>query len=103
MIKTDAEWKQILTPEQYQVTRQKGTEPPYTSPLNHIHQRGTFVCVSCELPLFSSKAKFDSGTGWPSFYAPADEAAVATETDAARATSRMVTANVRKTAGKVPV
>lgn len=70
VIKTDAEWKQILTRDQYEVMRQKGTEPPYTSPLNHIHQRGTFVCVGCELPLFSSEAKFDSGTGWPSFSKP---------------------------------
>ena len=70
VIKTDAEWKQILTRDQYEVMRQKGTEPPYTSPLNHIHQRGTFVCVGCELPLFSSEAKFDSGTGWPSFWKP---------------------------------
>jgi len=68
--KTDAEWKQTLTREQYEVMRQKGTEPPYTSPLNHIHQRGTFVCLGCELPLFSSETKFDSGTGWPSFWEP---------------------------------
>ena len=70
VIKTDAEWKQILTPEQYQVARQKGTEQPYSSPLNEIHEQGVFECVCCELPLFSSKQKFDSGTGWPSFWAP---------------------------------
>src|SRR5258705_12973279 len=70
IMKTDAEWKQILTPEQYQVTRQKGTERPYSSPLNSIHEQGIFDCVACELPLFSSKMKFDSGTGWPSFWAP---------------------------------
>ena len=70
VVKTDAEWKRILTPEQYQVARQAGTEAPYSSPLNNIHDEGTFACVCCDLPVFSSKTKFDSGTGWPSFYAP---------------------------------
>jgi methionine-R-sulfoxide reductase len=68
--KTNEEWKQLLTPEQYNVTRQKGTEAPFSSPLNDIHEPGIFECVACELPLFDSKAKFDSGTGWPSFYEP---------------------------------
>lgn len=79
--KTDAEWKQALTPEQYQVTRQKGTEPPYTSPLNEIHEQGIFECVGCALPLFSSKNKFDSGTGWPSFWAPIAKENVLEEVD----------------------
>src|SRR4051812_47165272 len=70
IVKTDEEWRRILTPEQYNVTRQKGTEAPYTSPLNNIHQQGIFECVCCDLPLFSSKTKFDSHTGWPSFWAP---------------------------------
>jgi peptide-methionine (R)-S-oxide reductase len=78
---SDEEWKRILTPEQYAVTRQKGTEPPFTSPLNHIHQQGVFVCVGCGLPLFSSKAKFDSGTGWPSFYEPIAKENVREDTD----------------------
>ena len=74
--KTDAEWKQILTPEQYSVAREKGTERPFSSPLNDIHDEGIFECVACELPVFSSKAKFDSGTGWPSFYEPIDKESV---------------------------
>ena len=79
--KTDAEWKQILTPEQYKITREKGTEMPFTSPLNELHEEGTFKCVACGLPLFSSKAKFDSGTGWPSFYEPISKESVREETD----------------------
>lgn len=74
--KTDAEWKQILTPEQYSVAREKGTERAFSSPLNDIHDEGIFECVACELPVFSSKAKFDSGTGWPSFYEPIDKESV---------------------------
>ncbi len=70
VIKTDAEWKRILTAEQYEVARKAGTEAAYSSPLNDVHDKGTFECVCCNLPIFSSKAKFDSGTGWPSFYAP---------------------------------
>lgn len=70
VVKTDAEWKKILTPEQYRITRKAGTEAPYSSPLNDIHEKGIFACVSCDLPLFSSETKYDSHTGWPSFYAP---------------------------------
>ena len=81
IVKTDAEWKQILTPEQYHITRQKGTEAPYTSPLNEIHDQGIFECVSCSLPLFSSSTKFDSHTGWPSFYTPIDKRNVREEVD----------------------
>lgn len=79
--KTDEEWRRILTPEQFYITRQKGTEAPYSSPLNKIHERGIFECVSCALPLFSSSAKFDSHTGWPSFYAPIDRRHVREEVD----------------------
>ena len=69
IVKTDAEWKRILTPEQYEVTRKAGTEKPYTSSLNNIKKKGVFACVCCDLPLFDSKTKFESDTGWPSFYA----------------------------------
>jgi peptide-methionine (R)-S-oxide reductase len=68
--KTKEDWKKELTPEQYYVTREKGTERPFSSPLNEIHEDGVFECVACGLPLYDAKAKFDSGTGWPSFYEP---------------------------------
>jgi peptide-methionine (R)-S-oxide reductase len=72
--KTDAEWRAQLTPEQYQILRQQGTEPPFTSPLLEEHRKGTFACAGCDLPLFSSETKFESGTGWPSFYQPLENA-----------------------------
>jgi len=81
VVKTDAEWKSLLTPEQYNVMRQKGTEAPYSSPLNDIHEPGIFECAGCELPLFSSATKFDSGTGWPSFWAPIKKENVREEVD----------------------
>ena len=81
VVKSDEEWKRLLTPEQYRVTRQKGTEAPYSSPLNGEKGRGVFVCVACALPLFSSKAKFDSGTGWPSFWTPVERRNVREEVD----------------------
>ncbi len=81
VIKTDAEWKSQLTPEQYNVMRQKGTEYAYSSPLNEIHDRGIFECAACGLPLFSSAQKFDSGTGWPSFWAPIKKENVIEEVD----------------------
>jgi peptide-methionine (R)-S-oxide reductase len=67
---TDAEWRNLLTPAQYNILRQAGTEPPFSSPLLNDHRTGTFNCAGCALPLFSSKTKYDSGTGWPSFWAP---------------------------------
>lgn len=67
---TDAEWRKKLTPSQYNVLRQEGTERPYSSPLNDEHRKGVFSCAGCQLDLFSSNTKFDSGTGWPSFWAP---------------------------------
>ena len=86
--KTDAEWKRILTPEQYYVTREQGTEAPYTSPLLKIKARGIFACVSCALPLFSSSAKFESHTGWPSFWAPIARQNVREEVDNSLAETR---------------
>jgi len=71
---TDEEWRKLLTPEQYHVLRQEGTERPFTSALLDEHRPGTFGCAGCDLPLFSSKTKFESGTGWPSFWAPLDNA-----------------------------
>jgi len=81
VVKSDEEWKRLLTAEQYRVTRQKGTEAPYTSPLNGEKGRGVFACVSCALPLFSSKAKFESGTGWPSFWTPIERRNVKEDVD----------------------
>ncbi len=65
---SDAEWRQRLTPEQYKVLRREGTEAPFTSPLNAEKRKGTYHCAGCELALFTSEMKFDSGTGWPSFF-----------------------------------
>ena len=72
--KTKAEWKELLTPEQYYVLREEGTERPGSSPLNKEKRAGVFHCAGCDLPLFSSETKYESGTGWPSFYAPLDNA-----------------------------
>jgi peptide-methionine (R)-S-oxide reductase len=77
---TDAEWRKLLTPAQYAVLRQAATERPFSSPLDHEKRRGTFACAGCELDLFSSATKFDSGTGWPSFWTPLENA-LGTTTD----------------------
>lgn len=76
---TDDEWRKRLTPAQYAVLREEDTEPPFSSPLLHESREGTFACAGCALDLFSSTTKFDSGTGWPSFYAPLDNAVGTTE------------------------
>jgi peptide-methionine (R)-S-oxide reductase len=67
---TDAEWRKLLSPAAYDVMRHQGTEPPWSSPLDQEHRKGTYSCAGCELPLYSSDTKFESGTGWPSFYKP---------------------------------
>jgi len=77
---SDAEWKKKLTPDQYAVLRREGTERPGTSPLNQEKRKGRFHCAGCDLPLFTSETKFESGTGWPSFYA-AIPGAIGTKTD----------------------
>jgi peptide-methionine (R)-S-oxide reductase len=76
---TDAEWHKLLTPDQYAVLRESGTERPFTSPLLHEERAGTFGCAGCGLDLFSSTTKFDSGTGWPSFWAPLPNAVGTTQ------------------------
>jgi peptide-methionine (R)-S-oxide reductase len=77
---SDAQWKQRLSPAAYQVLRKEGTERPFSSPLNNEKRAGTFHCAGCDLPLFSSKAKYESGTGWPSFWQPLPKA-IATKLD----------------------
>ncbi len=79
--KTDAEWKNQLSGEQYYVARQKGTEPAFSGKYWDHHEDGVYRCACCGAELFDSKTKFESGSGWPSFYAPADQASVRTEED----------------------
>ena len=81
VIKTDAEWRALLTPDQYQVMRKKGTERAFTGDYYDLHDEGIFLCAGCENELFSSEQKFDSGTGWPSFWAPIDKENIDTEVD----------------------
>jgi peptide-methionine (R)-S-oxide reductase len=81
VIKTEEEWRQELTPEEYEVMRRHGTEPPFTGKYVHSKDDGMYRCAACGNELFSSQTKFDSGTGWPSFWAPAAEENVAVEED----------------------
>ena len=79
--RTDEEWRKLLTPEQYRIARQKGTERAFTGAYWNHHEPGIYKCVGCDLPLFSSEHKFDSGTGWPSYWQPVEDAHVKTEED----------------------
>ncbi len=78
---SEAQWRKKLTKEEFRILRKAGTERPYTSPLNDEKRAGTFVCAGCGKPLYSSKTKYDSKTGWPSFWAPVSKKAIATSTD----------------------
>ncbi len=89
VIKTDEEWRQLLTPEQYQVTRQKGTEPPFTGKYYNFKEKGIYKCVCCGGDPFSSEAKFDSGTGWPSFWSPISSTSIETVVDTTRSMVRV--------------
>jgi peptide-methionine (R)-S-oxide reductase len=79
--KTEAEWKRDLSPEEYHITREAGTERPFSHPLNNEKRAGTYQCICCGQPLFSAKTKFDSGTGWPSFFQPVAQDAVTEKED----------------------
>ncbi len=81
IVKTDEEWRRILPPDVYRITRQGGTEAPFTGKYHHLKAKGIYRCSNCHLDLFSSETKFDSGTGWPSFWAPIGEDRVKTHID----------------------
>ncbi|MEY4744752.1 MAG: hypothetical protein RL272_697 [Candidatus Parcubacteria bacterium] len=81
IVKSEEEWKKELTPEQYRILREKGTEPPGTGEYYHSKEKGTYLCAACGQELFSSEAKYESGSGWPSFWEPVSGDMVETETD----------------------
>jgi peptide-methionine (R)-S-oxide reductase len=87
-VKTDQDWAHLLTPEQFRVLRQHGTEPPGSSPLNREKRPGRFLCAACGTPLFDSATKYESGSGWPSFYRPID-GAIGTSVDSAHGMRRV--------------
>lgn len=81
VVRSDEEWRKLLTPEQYEVTRNKGTEPPFSGMYHDFRGKGVYRCVCCGNELFSSETKYESGTGWPSFWAPISEQSVSTAID----------------------
>ena len=89
VVKTEAEWRKVLTPGQYQVTRLKATEPPFMGKYWDLHDEGIYRCVCCGTELFSSDTKFESGSGWPSFSAPAADKKIRTETDGSLGVQRV--------------
>lgn len=89
--RTEAEWKKRLTPEQYRVARLQGTEPPFRNAYWNNHEDGVYFCVGCDTPLFDSRHKFDSGTGWPSYWQPLEKVFVAEETDSSWGMTRTET------------
>jgi len=88
VVKTEAEWRKALTPQQFEVLREKGTEPAFTGAYWNNHDKGTYLCAACKLPLFHSKQKFESGTGWPSFWQPLKKEVVTEHTDNSYGMSR---------------
>lgn len=89
VIKTEREWKEILSPVEYYVMRKKGTEPPFTGKYYKHFEKGIYVCAACENPLFTSEAKYDSGSGWPSFFEPIDITNIEIEMDYSHGMERM--------------
>lgn len=89
VIKTEREWKEILSPVEYYVMRKKGTEPPFTGKYYKHFEKGIYVCAACENPLFTSEAKYDSGSGWPSFFEPIDIINIEIEMDYSHGMERM--------------
>jgi peptide-methionine (R)-S-oxide reductase len=87
--KTEEEWRKELSPEQYRILREKGTEPPFTGALYHNHADGMYHCAACDAALFSSETKFDSGSGWPSFWLPLASEAIATHEDTSHGMRRI--------------
>jgi peptide-methionine (R)-S-oxide reductase len=81
VVKTESEWRQELDPEQFRILREKGTEAPFSGEYDHVFEPGTYLCAGCGAELFGSDAKYDSGWGWPAFFAPAADDAVEEETD----------------------
>ena len=89
MKKTEAEWRELLTPEQFRVMREKGTEPPFTGALLNNHDEGVYHCAACNAPLFTSDKKFESGSGWPSFWLPVSSDAIEAHEDSSHGMRRI--------------